>query len=104
MFANLRARRIVITALCMTSLALGFVLIIMPSPDLSLEQELQRQIAHLSSRVQLAERVNVDRKDDLQNLFNSFSQLTQNLLKSNGSSGKRPVNIGIEAEAMLQGM
>jgi len=102
MFANLRARRIIITALCMTSLALGFVLILMPSPDLSLEQELQRQIAHLASRVELAERVNVDRKDDLQNLFNSFSQLTQNL-KSNASGGKKPINMGIEAEAMLQG-
>jgi len=79
MFANLRARRIIITALCVTSLALGFVLILMPSPDLSLEQELQRQIARLASRVQLAERVNVDRKDDLQSLFNSFSHLTQSL-------------------------
>ena len=65
-------------------------------------QELQRQIAHLASRVELAERVNVDRKDDLQNLFNSFSQLTQNL-KSNASGGKKPINMGIEAEAMLQG-
>jgi len=104
MFANLRARRIIITALCVTSLALGFVLILMPSPDLSLEQELQRQIARLASRVQLAERVNVDRKDDLQSLFNSFSHLTQSLMKSNNASGgKKPINLGIEAEAMLQG-
>lgn len=69
---------------------------------LSLSQELQRQIARLSSRVQLAERVNVDRKDDLTNLFNSFSQITQSL-KSNASGWKKPINMGIEAEAMLQG-
>ena len=67
-------------------------------------QELQRQIARLASRVQLAERVNVDRKDDLQSLFNSFSHLTQSLMKSNNASGgKKPINLGIEAEAMLQG-
>ena len=66
-------------------------------------QELQRQIARLASRVQLAERVNVDRKDDLQSLFNSFSHLTQSLMKSNASGGKKPINLGIEAEAMLQG-
>jgi hypothetical protein len=45
----------------------------------------------------------VDRKDDLQSLFNSFSHLTQSLMKSNASGGKKPINLGIEAEAMLQG-
>jgi hypothetical protein len=46
----------------------------------------------------------VDRKDDLQSLFNSFSHLTQSLMKSNNASGgKKPINLGIEAEAMLQG-
>ena len=46
----------------------------------------------------------MDRKDDLQSLFNSFSHLTQSLMKSNNASGgKKPINLGIEAEAMLQG-
>ena len=110
MLANLRARRILITALCITSLALGFVLILMPSPDLSLEQDLQRQIAHLSARVELAEKVNVDRKDDLQSIFNQFSRLTQELLKSDKSSKSEKIqnvrknaHLGFEAEAMLQG-
>lgn len=102
MIANLRARRILITALCVTSLVLGFVLILMPSPDLSLEQELQSQIAQLASRIQLAERVNVDRKDDLQSLYNQFSQLTQSLLKSNGKKIDAS-QIGFEAEAMIKG-
>lgn len=69
MLANLRARRIVITALAFMVMALGFVVVILPSPDLSLEQEIARQIAHLKARIQHAERLNVDRKDDLQRLF-----------------------------------
>ena len=81
MIANIRARRIIITALVTSSLALALVLILIPSPDLSLEQELQRQIAHLSLRIEHAEKINVERKDDLQRLFQQFSRITHNLLK-----------------------
>ena len=81
MIANIRARRIIITALVTSSLALALVLILIPSPDLSLEQELQRQISHLSLRIEHAEKINVERKDDLQRLFQQFSRITHNLLK-----------------------
>ena len=57
-------------------------MILIPSPDLSLEQELHRQIAELSARIEHAENVNVERKDDLQRLFQQFSRLTQTMMKS----------------------
>ena len=98
MFASSRARKILISALCMTSLTLGFILIVLPTPDLSLEQELTRQIARLRARVELAEQVNIDRKDDLQQLFMQFSTLAKALLN------KQEIKpMGFEAEAMVQG-
>ena len=82
----------------MTSLTLGFIIIVLPSPDLSLEQELTRQIARLRARVELAEQVNIDRKDDLQQLFMQFSTLAKALLN------KQEIKpMGFEAEAMVQG-
>jgi len=82
----------------MTSLTLGFILIVLPTPDLSLEQELTRQIARLRARVELAEQVNIDRKDDLQQLFMQFSTLAKALLN------KQEIKpMGFEAEAMVQG-
>ncbi len=106
MFANLRARKILILALSLASITLAFVLILMPSPDLSLEQELQRQIADLATRIELAEKVNVDRKGDLQSLFSQFSQLTQKLLKENDvkTTVFPKENLGFEGRAMLQGV
>lgn len=104
MLANLRARRIVITALAFMVMALGFVVVILPSPDLSVEQEIARQIAHLRARIQHAERLNVDRKDDLQRLFEQFSQLTKSLMKSQGRTGvDSSRSLGFEAQAMVQG-
>ena len=109
MLANLRARRILITVLVTTSLALGLVLILIPSPDLSIEQQLHRQIAHLSLRIEQAEKINVERKDDLQRLFQQFSLLTHSLMKSTGKGGTAAAllednkNFGFEAAAMIQG-
>ena len=109
MLANLRARRILITVLVTTSLALGLVLILIPSPDLSIEQQLHRQIAHLSLRIEQAEKINVERKDDLQRLFQQFSLLTHSLMKSTGKDGTAAAllednkNFGFEAAAMIQG-
>ena len=100
MFASSRARKILISALCMTSLTLGFILIVLPSPDLSLEQELSRQIARLRARVELAEQVNIDRKDDLQQLFIQFSSLAKSLLNK---QDVKQTTFGFEAEAMVQG-
>ena len=100
MFASSRARKILISALCMTSLTLGFILIVLPSPDLSLEQELSRQIARLRARVELAEQVNIDRKDDLQQLFIQFSSLAKSLLNK---QDVKQTTLGFEAEAMVQG-
>ena len=93
MIANIRARRIIITALVTSSLALALVLILIPSPDLSLEQELQRQIAHLSLRIEHAEKINVERKDDLQRLFQQFSRITHNLLKVRAQCVKKQYQV-----------
>ena len=96
MIANIRARRIIITALVTSSLALALVLILIPSPDLSLEQELQRQISHLSLRIEQAEKINVERKDDLQRLFQQFSRITHNLLKVGKSTQCRKKSFFLE--------
>ncbi len=118
MIANVRARRIFITGLALASIALGLVVILIPSPDLSVENDLRHQIALLSSRIQQAERINVDRKDDLQSLFVQFSALSKLLAdrqKTSASSsdlGEAAIKkleplfngrpLSFEAEAMLK--
>ncbi len=80
MFTNVRVRRILITGLAILSFALGIIVILIPSPDLSTENDLRHQLALLSTKVQQAERINVDRKDDLQRLFFQFSELSKLLM------------------------
>ena len=111
--SSVRFRRLTIGFLVVVATCLTLILVIIPSPDLSAENHLRRQIADLSTRIKHAESLNVQRKHDLQRIFRQFSEVTkilQTVDDKNGSGvlekakkGGGPLRtLDVEGEALLK--
>lgn len=87
MLLKAKVRRIFLTAAVGTAIFLGLILIIVPAPDLSLEEDLLRRIADLNQRVESAQQTNVARHYDLRRIWRQFASITKRLAKDrNGTA------------------
>ncbi|XP_059087037.1 alpha-1,3-mannosyl-glycoprotein 4-beta-N-acetylglucosaminyltransferase A-like [Tigriopus californicus] len=109
-----RLRRFIILLMTAICTCLGLFILVFPTPDLSQEVELVRQIADLSIRIQHAEQLNAERKYQLQTLFQKFSMISRRILQQSGQNSALilenlrnenalGVRLGLTAEAMLSG-
>ena len=65
---------LIISALCLV-----FLISITIRPNQNLEQELRLQIANLKARLELAEQVNIDMKEDLRKLQGGEQNLSHDI-------------------------
>lgn len=75
MVGNGKMKRIFVLGLGLTTVMLGLVLVMFPSPDLSAEEEIVHKIAELSEKLQHANVLNDQRKTDLQSISRQFTSL-----------------------------
>ena len=69
---------LIISALCLVFL-ISITIRPPTQPDLNLEQELRLQIANLKARLELAEQVNIDMKEDLRKLQGGEQNLSHDI-------------------------
>ena len=69
---------LIISALCLVFL-ISITIRLLTKPDLNLEQELRLQIANLKARLELAEQVNIDMKEDLRKLQGGEQNLSHDI-------------------------
>jgi len=73
--SNGKAKRLLILGLGLLTIALGLILILLPPPDLSAEQEIVHKIVELQEKLQHANSLNDLRKKDLQTISSQFNSL-----------------------------
>ena len=101
---NGRLKRLLVIGLGLTTIFLGSVLLLYPSPDLSAEQEIVHRIAELTAKLQHANGLNDQRKSDLQLISGQFGSLVR-LVKEHQDQyedNKSPLN-ALLAEYTKQG-
>ena len=84
--AKARIRRMAVTLLLIIALFLGLVILIVPPPDLSVENAILRKIAKLSTEVDHVKYMNIQRHGELQRLFQQFASITNNLMSNHNKS------------------
>jgi len=102
MMLKAKFRKIILTSTVVTIVCLTFVLVVVPAPDLSQENEVLRRIADLEQMVQSAHETNVVRHRDLQLLWKQFASITKRL-KQNTKKNESDETIAKELRLTNEG-
>ena len=112
--AKARIRRIAVTLLLIVAIFLGLVILIVPPPDLSVEDVILQRVARLSTEVEHVKHLNIERHSDLQRLFHQFASITNKFLstynKTHSYSLKdtndiaKELGLSYEGEALLKNL
>ena len=109
MLLKAKLRKVLLSGLVLAVVCLVLILIVVPSPDLSVESELLRRIADLEQKIQSAHQTNLARNHDLSRIWKQFAVVTNRLLKSTtnhtttAEKVAKDLNLSREGKALLTG-
>merc|ERR1712029_849330 len=107
MMLKAKFRKVFLTAVGVTIVCLSLILVVVPAPDLSQENEVLRKIADLEQMVNAAHETNVVRHSDLQRMWKQFSSITKRLQQHNKNNTidaiSKELKLSNEGRALLAG-